>query len=79
MITMTFIDLSSTNSGPNIDLLPSISSVSCTGNEKYFGACSFVLGSSCFSNALAGVSCVADTGEYIQKVILYWYNTDNDI
>ena len=63
--------LSSSTSGPNINGVPSITSVSCTGDEKYFIACSYVFGITCSSSGLAGVSCVADTGEYTEGIYNY--------
>ena len=60
--------LSSSISGPNINGVPSIASVSCAGDEDYFTACSYVLGITCSSSGLAGVSCVADTGECTEGI-----------
>ena len=65
---MMLLVSSSSFSGPNIDGLPSISSVSCTDDDEYFTACSYVLGNTCSTISLAGVSCVADAGEYTEGI-----------
>ena len=65
---MLLLVSSSSTSGPNINGVPSIASVSCTGDEEYFTACSYVLGITCSSSTLAGVSCVADTGECTEGI-----------